>query len=157
MSGISQKYVWHMKSESFLVYVRVIFSESPWFMSGIYPTYDFECQSTCSSNAIGMQRRLHTYFGCQGCLLFSAKGGLQPPGAATPERPQMQPNVLRITGMTNWDGFNVVAAATTEKYHDDVHIELAQCLVRKWRAIQKQIRKSSRQRWDLQDHQIEIN
>ena len=114
-----------------LVYLRVIFSESPWFMSGIYPTYDFECQSTCSSNAIGMPRRLHTYFGCQGCLLFSAKGGLQPPGAATPERPQMQPNVLSITGMTNLYGFNVVAAATTEKYHDDVHIELAQCLVRK--------------------------
>jgi len=76
-----------------------ILSESFDHMLGIYLTYSSACESACSSNAIGM--RLHTYFGCQGCLLFSAKGGLQPPGAATPERPQMQPNVLSITGMTN--------------------------------------------------------
>jgi hypothetical protein len=57
----------------YLVYAMHILSESFDHMLGIYLTYSSACESACRSNAIGM--RLHTYFGRQGCLIFSAKRG----------------------------------------------------------------------------------
>ncbi len=55
-----------------------IISKSFGNMRGIYLDYSSACESAlaCSSNAIGMPLlSQYTYFGCQGCLIFSAKRG----------------------------------------------------------------------------------
>jgi hypothetical protein len=65
MSGIFQIYTTHILSKSF------------GNMPGIYLDYSSACKLACSSNAIGMQLLSQiTDFGCQGCLIFSAKRGV---------------------------------------------------------------------------------
>ena len=62
----------------FQVYTTHILSKSFGNMPGIYLDYSSACESSlaCSSNAIGMPLLLqYTYFGCQGCLIISAKRG----------------------------------------------------------------------------------
>ena len=52
----------------------VICLEYTWIIP--YLDYSSACESVCSSNAIGMPLlSQYTYFGCQGCLIFSAKRG----------------------------------------------------------------------------------
>ena len=85
--GICLEYAWCIRSESlqvydnfmsgiFQIYTTHILSKSFGSMPGIYLDYSSACESACSSNAIGMQLlSQYTYFGCQGCLIFSARRG----------------------------------------------------------------------------------
>jgi hypothetical protein len=106
MSGIFQTYTTHILSESF------------GNMPGIYLDYS----SACSSNAIGMPLlSQYTYFGCQGCLIFSAKRG----GHACQRQSVSRCSAASIVMS--------LLQQIPEKYHDhdDVHIKLAQCTARK--------------------------
>jgi hypothetical protein len=62
----------------FQMYTTHILSESESFgnMPWIYLDYSSACESASRSNAIGIPLlSQYTYFGCQGCLIFSAKRG----------------------------------------------------------------------------------
>lgn len=112
MSGIFQTYTTHILSESF------------GNMPGIYLDYSSACESAlaCSSNAIGMPLlSQYTYFGCQGCLIFSAKRG----GHACQRQSVSRCSAASIVMS--------LLQQIPEKYHDhdDVHIKLAQCTARK--------------------------
>jgi hypothetical protein len=115
MSGIFQIYTTHILSKSF------------GNMPGIYLDYSSACESACSSrnaSAIGMQLlSQYTYFGCQGCLIFSAKRG----GHACQRQ-----SVRRCSPMWRSIDCDVAAAANPRNHdHDDVLIKLAQCTARK--------------------------
>ncbi len=73
---ICQTYSFRVISNLCLEYTTYVLSESFGNMPGIYLDYSSACESACSSNAIGMPLlSQYTYFGCQGCLIFSAKRG----------------------------------------------------------------------------------
>ncbi len=90
-----------------------------------------------SSNAIGMLPRLHTYFGSQGpwCIMFkvllqfNAKRDRHAGQRQCDNRCSLSPRAMWLS--INCDCFNFAAAATPEKDHDDVYIELAQFTIRK--------------------------
>ena len=119
-TGIGLEYVWYITELSFRVSL-VIFMEYPchMFLSAQRPAAAMRLGCGCTR-----------ILGVKGVYCYSAKRGWQP-GRQRPSGRRCSPMWLSITGMTDCDGFNVVAAATPEKHHDDVHIELAPCIVRK--------------------------
>ena len=130
--GICLVYAWHILSESFGVYV--------WYIPGICHAYSirviwsyagyipnlFLClwiglQQQCDWDAAAHVFWVSRVFNIQR-QTWQARGQLERRSG-----PRCSPMWLSI----DCDCFNVAAAATPEKYHDDVHTELAQCTVRK--------------------------
>ena len=96
MSGIFHVYPMHILSESF------------GSMPGICLDYSSACQckSASRSNAIGM--RLHTNFGCQGCLMFSAKcGNIRARALAMDPTRHFSRGPPRLAGLPRRRGFRI--------------------------------------------------
>ena len=119
MSRICLTYSFRVISSLCLEYSRHILPRII-FPSRLVICLDYS--SACSSNAIGMPLlSQYTYFGCQGCLIFSAKRG----GHACQRQSVSRCSAASIVMS--------LLQQIPEKYHDhdDVHIKLAQCTARK--------------------------
>ncbi len=78
------------------------------------------------------------FWGRQECLKFNAKLGCNA-RAATDAALFLQPYILLSINRV-CVGFNVTVVAIPGNQHDNVHIELAQCTTRKYRAIHSKLR-----------------